>query len=298
MTRRGAAEVLSAGHRFLEAPRWHRGSLYASDVFDRRVVRWTSAGDPESVWNVPGEPCGLAWDPGGRALVVSTTDRRLLRETGTGLEEFADLSSWAPWHLNDLVVDAAGRAYVSNLGWDDERVREISPTVLLRVDPDGTVAVVADGLVNPNGMVITPDGRTLLVAETFAARITAFSIASGGSLSHRRLWAQFDEREFRTMDEAFAGEALLPDGIALDAEGALWIGDPRGHGAVRVEEGGRVIGRVETGAFATFAVALGGPDGRTLFLCTAGRFESVADLRRRDGAMCFARVGVAAARVP
>ena len=249
------------------------------------MLRWPGTGQREAVCNVPGMPAGLGWTPDGDLLVVSMADRRLLRLEGGSLVEVADLGGHAPWHLNDMVVDAEGRAYVGNLGWDDENDPVIMDTVLLRVDPDGSVHVAAEELVNPNGMAITPDGGTLLVNETFAARVTAFDRAADGTLSNRRTWAAFADLPFRTVPEAVASGALLPDGMALDAEGSLWLGDCRGSGAVRVAEGGAPRDFVSTAPHATFAVALGGPKRTTLFLCTGPPYGDTDPARARDGAL-------------
>ena len=212
--------------------------------------------------------------------------------------EVADLGAHAPWHCNDMVVDGSGRAFVGNFGWDDETQDAVSATVLLRVDPDGSVVVVADDLVNPNGMVISADGATLLVAETFAGRITAFERDVDGSLAGRRVWAAFSERPFATVSEALASGAILPDGLALDREGAVWVGDCRGTGVVRVAEGGEVLDFVSTGEWATFAVALGGPDHRTLILCTGAPYGTSDPSRSRDGALCRHLVDVPGAGLP
>ena len=285
--RRGDADIVSCGHRFLESPRWHRGVLYASDFYARQVLRWHQDGSTEVICEVPGEPSGLGWAATGELLVVSMTDRRLLRlDPGGELIEVADLWQYAPWHLNDMVVDRDGRAYIGNFGWDDETDERIASTVLLRVDPGGAVSVAADDLVNPNGIAISANGRTLLVSETFAARITAFDRATDGELTNRRVWASFSERSFETIPEALASGALLPDGIALDSSGALWVGDCAGTGAARVAPGGRVLERVSTGGHTAFAVALGGPLNRTLFLCTAPPFRRVDHRRTREACMC------------
>lgn len=299
MKRRGDAGVLSEGHFFLEAPRWHDGGLYASDIYGGSVLRWPGdGGAPETVHRLGTCPSGLGWDREGRLMVVSMEDRKLLVADDDGLLEVADLSRLAPWHLNDMLVDAEGRAYVGNLGWDDEHDRRIASTILIRVDPDGSARAVAEELVNPNGMALTPDGRTLLVAETFAARITAFTVDAGGGLSERRVWARFGEGGYETMDDAYAEGALLPDGIALDRKGGLWVGDCRGRGASRVLEGGRVTDHVDTGEHATFAVALGGAGGRTLFLCTGPAFETADHRTSRAAAMCALDVEVPAAAWP
>ena len=260
--------VLSEGHTFLEGPRWHDGHLYASDFFSKRVLRWEGDGEPETVCEVEPMPSGLGWTPDGDLLVVSMLDRRLQRQAGGELVEVADLMDAADWHANDLVVDDAGRAYVGNFGWDEGSDPEIKSTSLLRVDPDGSVTVAAEDLVCPNGMAITPDGATLLVSETFAARVTAFDRAPDGTLSNRRVWASFHDDPPPLLPDLLAADVMLPDGMALDAEGALWLGDCRGSGTARVAEGGEVLDFVSTGDHAAFAVALGGDDGRTLFLCT------------------------------
>jgi sugar lactone lactonase YvrE len=238
-------------------------------------------------------PAGLGWTPDGDVLIVSMEDRRLLRLEDDGtLANFADLSGHAPWHLNDMVIDRDGRAYVGNLGWDDENDPVIVSTVLLRVDPDASVTVAAEDLVNPNGMAITPDGRTLLVNETFAARVTAFDRAADGSLSNRRTWASFADGPFRTIPEAFSSGALLPDGIALDTSGAVWLGDCRGRGATRVAEGGVRLDFVSTAPQAAFAVALGGPRRTTLFLCTGPPYGDTDPASVRAGALQAVEVPV------
>ena len=248
--RRGDAQIVSCGHSFLESPRWHDGALYASDFYTHEVLRWLPDTTYEVLCEVPGCPSGLGWGPQGELLVVSMTDRRLLRLERTGaLTEVANLWDHAPWHLNDMVVDPEGRAYIGNFGWDDETDDAICPTVLLRVDPTGEIAVAAEELVNPNGMALTPDGRTLLVSETFAARITAFDRSLDGELTGRRVWASFSDRTFETVSEALDSGAILPDGIALDRSGALWVGDCGGTGAIRVAEGGqRARARFNRGA--------------------------------------------------
>jgi sugar lactone lactonase YvrE len=263
------------------------------------VLRWSGAsGPPQTVCTVAGMPAGLGWTPAGQLLIVSMEDRRLLRLEGDTLVEVADLSGHAPWHLNDMVVDPEGRAYVGNLGWDDETDPVVVPTVLLRVDPDGAVAIAADDLINPNGMALTPDGRTLLVNETFAARVTAFDRAADGTLSNRRTWAAFSDGPFRTVSEAQESGALLPDGMALDEEGAVWLGDCRGSGAVRVGEGGALRDFVSTGPHATFAVALGGTERRTLFLCTGPPYGETDPAKGRGGAMRQTDVAVPGAGWP
>jgi len=287
--------VMSEGHTFLEAPRWHDGQLYASDFFTQRVLTWRGDGPPETVCEVSQMPSGLGWTPDGDML-VSMLDRRVLRLDDGELVEVADLNEHAPWHGNDLVADAAGGAYVGNFGWDEGSDPEIRSTVLLYVDRAGNVSVAADDLVCPNGMAITPDGETLFVNETFAARVTAFDRADDGTLSNRRTWAAFLDQPPGTLPELLAADVILPDGMALDAEGALWLGDCRGAGTARVTEGGEIVDFVSTGDHAAFAVALGGEDGRTLFLCTNVPYGKGDWTREHKGAMRRCTVAVPAAR--
>ena len=248
-------EIVAEGLSFAEGPRWHDGKLYFSDFY-RYVVNAVGAdGALEVIAEVAQQPSGLGWLPDGRLLIVSMVDRKLLRQEPDGsLVEHADLGEIATFHCNDMVVDALGRAYVGNFGFDTHGGVEPSPADLARVDPDGTVTRAATGLMFPNGSVITPDGGTLIVGETWGMCLTAFTIAADGTLSGRRVWANIDPH--------------FPDGICLDAEGAIWVADPRGNCVIRVKEGGEITDRIDMGRGA-FACMLGGDDGRTLFICTA-----------------------------
>jgi len=261
--------LLAQGFSFLEGPRWHEGRLYVSDFYTHRVLAFNENGSFETLCNVPGQPSGLGFLPDGSLLVVSMLDRRLLRLEGDALIQVADLSSLASWPCNDMVVDKAGRSYVGNFGFDDGADEGMEATDLICVQPDGTAAVAASDLLFPNGIVITPGADRMMVAETFAGRISAFDVAADGTLSNRRTWASFLSPPPATLAAAIASGVPLPDGMALDAEGALWIGDAAGNGASRIREGGETIDFVPTGDLAVYAVALGGADRRTLFLCAA-----------------------------
>lgn len=274
---------LAGGFAFLEGPRWHDGKLWVSDMHDDRVLAVDPSGGYDVVVEVPGRPSGLGWLPDGRLLVVSMTDRRLLRLDATGLAEVADLSGVATFHCNDMVVDAAGRAYVGNFGSDFEAGGLPRPAALALVSPDGAVRRVAEDLAFPNGAVITPDGRTLIVAESFAARLTAFTIAPDGSLAHRRVWAELDG----------AG----PDGICLDAEGAVWVAAPLAKQLLRVREGGAVLERIATGDHA-IACILGGPARRTLFVLVSSSFNRDTCRERRDARIETTEVEVPGAGWP
>jgi YD repeat-containing protein len=260
--------VMSTGHGLLEGPRWHDGALYASDFFARRVLRWDGDGQPETVCEVPGQPSGLGWDRDGNLLVVSMTDNRLLRLEGEELVDVADLSAHAGGLSNDLLIDEAGRAYVGDFGWDLAEDPVIRSTNLQRVDPDGSVHIAAEDVVCPNAMAITRDGGTFLISETFASRVTAFDRAPDGTLSNRRVWASFVDEPYATLEEGLAAKAIFPDGMALAADGTIWLADCGGTGVHHVAEGGEIIEHISTAPDAVFAVALGGPDLRTLFLCT------------------------------
>jgi sugar lactone lactonase YvrE len=262
--------VLAQGLSFLEGPRWRDGRLYVSDFYTHRVLSFEESDGMRELCVVPGQPSGLGFSPEGRLLVVSMLDRRLLRLEGSELVAVADLSNLAGGPCNDMVVDRAGRAYVGNFGWDANPDAPIRATVLIRVEPDGSAAVAADELVFPNGTVISPNGKTLLVAETFASRISAFDLAGDGSLTNRRVWASFGPGSVGgTVASAVASGLPLPDGLAHDAEGAVWMGDAAGSGALRVATGGEILDSVPTGELAVFAVALGGDDRRTLYMCAS-----------------------------
>jgi len=293
-TRTRDIEVLADGMAFLEGPRWHAGRLYVSDFYLHNVYAFEPGGGLELLCEVPGQPSGLGFDADGRLLVVSMTDRRLLRlENGT-LQEVADLSLLAPFHCNDLLVDARGRAYVGNFGWDATVDASIRSTVLIRVDRDGSTTVVAEDLVFPNGSVLTPDGRTLLISETFAGRVSAFDVADDGSLAGRRIWAHFARRaQWETIDDAVASGLTLPDGMALDHDGAIWIGDASGSGALRVAEGGKILDIVPTGDLAVYAVALGGEDRRTLYMCASPPLLQTDPSTEHRAALLACRVDVA-----
>jgi sugar lactone lactonase YvrE len=288
---------LADGFSFLESPRWRDGALYASDFFSHRVLRFDADGGAEEICEVPGQPSGLGWTPAGALLISSRLDRRLLRLEGDGsLALVADLGELAPWHTNDLIVDELGGAYVGNFGWDDTADPRIQPTVLIRVAPDGRAAVVATDLVFPNGMALSPDGRTLIVAETFAGRVSAFERAADGTLGARRAWADFAPGRYATIPELIASGSPLPDGIALDAEGALWMADAAGTAALRVADGGEVLERVESGdERAVYAVALGGDDGKTLFMCTSVAYGKGDPTASPTSRILTAQVDVAAA---
>jgi sugar lactone lactonase YvrE len=271
---------------FAESPRWHEGALWFSDFYDHRVCRVTAEGRAETVVEVPGQPSGLGWLPDGRLLVVSMNDRRLLRLDGESLVDAADLSALAQWPCNDMLVDAQGRAYVGNFGFDLQHRAAFAPASLILVTPEGRARIVADDMQFPNGTVLMPDGRTLIVAESYGQRLTAFDVMGDGSLEHRRIWAQLD------------GRGVGPDGICLDAEGAVWLASPVSREVLRVREGGQVTHRIPTENQAV-ACMLGGADRKTLYVLT-GRVLVTPEQSRaqRSGMIYAARVEVPGAGLP
>lgn len=248
-------EVLYDGGTMLEAPRWHAGRFWFSDFFNYHVMSVDLDGNAETVAEVPAMPSGLGWDTDGRLLIVSMRDHKLLRLDGGKLTEVADMSECAVFSSNDMVVDTEGRAYVGNFGFDSPGGAEPRPTCILRVDPDGSVSKVADDIHFPNGMAISADGKTLVVAESRADRLCAFDINDDGSLENRRLFADL-------------GEGGFPDGICMDAEGAVWVAAPRPRKLSRVFEGGRVAEMIEFDWRLPVACVLGGEDRHTLFVVT------------------------------
>jgi sugar lactone lactonase YvrE len=276
-------ETLLAGLTFPEGPRWRDGRLWFSDFYTHRVLTVDETGHSEVIAEVPQRPSGLGWTRDGKLLVVSMLDHRLMKLDGGRLAVLADLSAIATGPCNDMVVDAAGRAYVGNFGYDRHRGEAPRSTCIARVDPDGSIVRAAEDLMFPNGSAITPDGKTFIVGETYGNRLTAFDIADDGGLVNRRIFAALDD--------------CFPDGICLDAEGAVWVADAKGNRLLRVIEGGRIERIVSTGEQGTFACMLGGADRRTLFLCTSsGSGPAMAE--RRDGRIDFLRVDVPGAGLP
>jgi sugar lactone lactonase YvrE len=290
--------VVLDGYSYLECPRWHDGRLWVSDFYTNQVVATDGRGDTQVVAEVPGQPSGLGFLPDGRALIVSMRDHRILVRGDSGeLTEHADLSDAVPAVLNDMIVDERGRAYVGNFGFDLMSGAPLRYTTLTRVDPDGTVSTVAEDLGFPNGMVILPGG-VLVVAETFAGRLTAFDVDEDGRLSNRRVWAQFGETpQTEDVGEALQRLQVAPDGICADAEGAIWVADPLHVRVIRVGEGGEILDEIPTG-MGVYACMLGGDDGRTLFLCAAPSFAEHERRPVREAQLLAVRVEVPHAGLP
>jgi sugar lactone lactonase YvrE len=291
--------VLLDGLSFTECPRWHDGRLYFTDRYTRRVLAVSIDGMVETYARTPGLPAGLGFLPDGRLLITSMRDRKVLRREHDGsIVEHADLDSLAPGQLNDMLVDHEGRAWVGNFGFDLFDGAPARSTVLISVAPEGTATVAADGLSFPNGTVLTPDGRTLIIAETMANRLTAFTV-SDGLLTERRVWAAFGDSPTSTDVSRIVREAdVVPDGICLDAEGAVWVADVVKQRLIRVAEGGAILDELSTNGLCAFACMLGGDDGRTLFACAAPTFDETEAAAHHRSAILMTRVAVPHAGLP
>jgi sugar lactone lactonase YvrE len=249
-------EILVGERAYLEGPRWRDGALYVSDVRADEVLRVTPTGDVAVVASRTGLcPSGLGWTREGDLLVVAVQQRALLRLADGTLQPFADLSAIATSFTNDMVVDARGRAFIGQAGSNLSAGEPVRPAPLIRVDPDGSVHAVAGDLLCANGMVVADEGRTLLVAETFGDRITAYSIRDDGVLTDERVWSELPK-------------GYAPDGICLDVEGAVWVGCPFVERFVRVVKGGTITDEIAVTGRRAIACTLGGGRGTTLFLLT------------------------------
>jgi sugar lactone lactonase YvrE len=290
--RKYAVRNIAAGFHFLEGPRWHDDQLYFSDFHGGKVFVLKPGGRIEAICQASNWVSGLGFTPAGELLVVSVRERKLLRcSVANGLVEVADLSGVVRHFCNDMLVDERGCAYIGNFGLD-MAADQICDTDLVMVSPRGEAQVVARNLIFPNGMARTADGRTLIVAETFAARLTAFDIRADGSLTGRRTWAALSDRSFTTISGCLGSGAPLPDGIALDMEGALWIGDAGGRAALRVAPGGEILDRISTPELSVYAVALGGSDLKTLYMCAAPPLYTHDPSLERKSALLATRVDV------
>jgi sugar lactone lactonase YvrE len=272
-------ETLAEGFGYLEGPRWRDGRLWMSDMGQGKVFTLGPDGDVEPVVEVPGSPSGLGFLPDGTPLIVSMDDRRLLRLENGALVCHAELAPLVTGETNDMVVDAEGRAYVGNFGFDLFGGADYRNANLVMVSPAGEAQVVADALDFPNGTVILPGGQVMVIAETWAHTLTAFDIAADGTLSNRRVFADLGE--------------YGPDGICLDREGAIWVSAFNHGDYLRVLEGGEITHRIDCDDRRAVACQLGGSDGRTLFCLTCeGTWEEIC---AGEG---HARVEVATVDVP
>ncbi len=245
--------TLMTGIALGESPRWHAGRLWFADWGAQELIAVDPEGRSEVVAHVPSFPFSIDWLPDGQLLIVSASEKRLLRmEPDGSLITHVDLASLSEYPWNEIVVDGRGNAYLNNIGFDFPH-GEVAPGIVALVTPDGAVRQVAGGVEFPNGMAVMPNNSTLILAESYGNRLTAFDIAADGGLSNRRVWAKVDG---------------FPDGICIDAENAVWYADVPNKRCVRVREGGEVLQTIELDR-GGFACMLGGHDGRTLFIVAA-----------------------------
>jgi len=270
---------------FLEGPRWHDGKLWVSDMFGNTVYTVTTDGQRTAMATLPNRPSGINFMPDGSVVVVSMADRKLmtLGENGA-LSEYADLSGILEYDINDCVCAPNGDIYVGTFGYDVFAHEEPKAATLTLVKADGTIQTVAEDVHFPNGAVITPDGKTLIVAETFVGRLTAFNIEADGTLTGRRAFAELGD--------------YTPDGICLDAEGAIWVAAFENGEFIRVLDGGEITHKIDTGDRRAVACNLGGADGKTLYcLIYDGNLDDIPE-GKRNAIIETATVEVAGAGSP
>src|SRR6266498_4040154 len=260
-------QTLMTGLLFGEQPRWHDDRLWFSDWGTQEVIAVDLEGTSEVILRTPSFPCCVDWLPDGRLLVVSAREGMLLRREPDGsLVTHGDLSSVSdPTAGNELVVDGRGNAYVNGGGFDLMAGEQFAPGIVALVTPDGSARQVADDIAFPNGMLVTPDNSTLIVADSYAKRLLAFDIEEDGGLSNRRVWANLD--------------GGVPDGICLDADGAVWYADVPNKCCVRVREGGQVLDTIELDR-GCFACMLGGAGGNSTLFMVAQQWGGAANMQR------------------
>jgi sugar lactone lactonase YvrE len=267
-------EKLFDGGHFFEGPRWHDGHWYSSDLYGPKVYKISPEGKGEVVCEVPNQPSGLGWLPDGTMLVVSMKDAQVMKVAGDGsISVHGDCRPGTVSFANDMVVDKLGRAYVGTFGFNLFEGEQPERGAISRVDPDGTVSVVATGMDFPNGMAVTDDNNTLVVAETFGSRLTTFSINADGSLENKKTLGQLGKAPAWDSLETLIQLECAPDGLALDAEGCVWVADAWMARALRVNQAGEVTDEVKAPeGMGLFSCTLGGPNGNTLLICCAPSF--------------------------
>src|ERR1700690_245866 len=290
-----SAQVVREGLGFGDGPRWHDGRLWYSDFYRHGIYSMAADGSDEGLEHeVATQPSGLGWLPDGALLSVSMTDQKVLRFHGSLVTTFADIAEHCVFWANDMVVSPTGYSYVGNFGFDlDARLAELGverfiaepppSTNLVVLAPNGAVVQVVPDMDFPNGTVITPDGATLIIGETFGSKLTAFDVRADGSLANRRVWAPL--------------EMAASDGMCLDAEGQIWFANALTRTCVRVAEGGDVTATVACTQRA-FACMLGGDDRRTLFVMTAASSDRFEVAGTTEGRIESVRVDVAGAGTP
>jgi sugar lactone lactonase YvrE len=268
--------TVAGGFVYPECPRWHAGELWFADQHDGLVHVLGGDLARREHFSVLGDPSGMGWLPDGDLLVVSMHEQAIYGRHDGELLLHADLSAIHVHHSNDMVVDASGRAYVGNIGFDFLAGQAPAPTTMALVSPTGEVSLATNDLLCPNGAVITPDGKTLIVAESMAHRLTAFSVDPDGQLSNRSVFASLPGH--------------VPDGICLDADGSVWVASPYERVVLKVSQSGEIIDRVAIADASPYACMLGGADGRDLLICCAPHHDPEVTRKARGGRIDLVRV--------
>ena len=285
-------ELIAENLHFSEGPRWYQNKLWFSDFYHHAVFCVDENKNLEKIVDVPNQPSGLGWMPDGSMLIVSMLDRKVLKYKEGLLSVHADLSQITPYRCNDMVVDENGNAYVGNFG-SIYHAKNIRPTHLIFVSNNGDAKIIERNLDFPNGTVITPDGKKMVIGETYAGRLTSFDINSDGSLSNREIWAQMMPSSYYLLTkivralkipvkEGRATPYPVPDGICLDDQSGIWVASPTTSEVIRYTQGGMVTQRIKTPDRA-YACMLGGKTGRTLFISTAKTSDPEIASREKNG---------------
>jgi sugar lactone lactonase YvrE len=279
-------DIAALGFAFAENPRWRENRLWFVDLHGSRVVAMDVNGKVETVLETPFAPSGIGFLPDGSLLIVAVHDMKIMRYHEGKLSLHADLSHLARCGMNDMLVDPDGRAYAVQYGFDWRAGEKPAAVGLLTVTPDGATAIAAPDVLTGNGMALSPDGRTFYIAESGGCRISAFDRDARGNLSNRRLFAQLPD-------------GYYPDGICIDDTGAVWASCCWGPGVVRVEEGGKITHLAPSeGKHHPFACVFGGPDRRTLYICTAEGEEPHEAKQRMSSRIEAVEVGFTGAGLP
>jgi sugar lactone lactonase YvrE len=283
------ASIFIEGIYFGEGPRWHEGELYFSDFYAHKVYKADNYGNLKEVLEVPNQPSGIGWLPDGSMLVVSMIDRTVLQFKNNVVELYADISEFATFHANDMLVSPAGYCYVGNFGFDlDTFIEEKTMAGLLEppgppkahlvmINQEKQPSIAAPFLDFPNGMVLTPDTKTLIVAESLGMRLTAFDVNADGTLTNKRLWADLSKY------------LCAPDGICLDANNDVWVANAISKECLLIKQGGELVGKV-TAPLNCYACMLGGQDKDTLFIMCAPTSNAKEASAGRNGCVFQARV--------
>lgn len=276
------------GLAFPECPRWRDGVLYFSDMHAGVVWKLAPGSTATKILELASQPAGLGWSPDGTLHVVSMHERKLYKFVDGALVLHGDLSTFTTSQTNDMVMDREGRAYIGNFGFDLHNGATACSTMLLCVEPDGRAHAVATEMWFPNGAVIAPDGRKLIIAETFGGKLTEFQIEPNGALTHRRVFAKLGSDDAK----------IYPDGICLDAEGGVWVTCPTSNKILRVDAAGAVTHDIPLPDRDSYACMLGGADRRDLYICTSVHGLPSETVARRSGRIEVLRVDIPGAGLP